>query len=179
MTKPRDYERCTECGWARAILTVEGMRLCRGCIVCALYADMDTAELAEMLGIGIRPIAQMAYKYGVYKSTEYFASHPCGRIQPGAVPPNKGLRRPGWAPGRMAETQFRKGSRPHTWKPMWSERTSKDGYLEIKVCASARAYTEIGVLHTSCSGRKSTARYRPVIASPSRTGTMRISRSEI
>ena len=132
MTKPRNYEHCTECG-GRAILAVEEMKLCYGCIVCALYADTDTAELAEMLGRPARAIGQMSRTYGIYKSDKYRATHLCGRIQPGAVPPNKGLRRPGYAPGRMAETQFRKGNRPHSWKPMWSERISKDGYLEIKV----------------------------------------------
>src|SRR4051812_14396643 len=31
------------------------------------------------------------------------------RFQPGQAPKNKGLRRPGWAPGRMSESQFKKG----------------------------------------------------------------------
>lgn len=31
------------------------------------------------------------------------------RFKPGGVPANKGLRRPGWAPGRMASTQFKAG----------------------------------------------------------------------
>ncbi|WFC43194.1 HNH endonuclease [Pseudoxanthomonas sp. SE1] len=35
------------------------------------------------------------------------------RIKPGNVPANKGKRRPGWAVGRMAETQFKKGRPAH------------------------------------------------------------------
>jgi hypothetical protein len=35
------------------------------------------------------------------------------RYPKGNVPANKGLRRPGYAPGRMAETQFKKGRPAH------------------------------------------------------------------
>lgn len=55
------------------------------------------------------------------------------RFRKGQVPPNKGLRRPGWSPGRMAETQFKKGARPHTWKPIGSLRINADGLLDRKV----------------------------------------------
>jgi hypothetical protein len=57
------------------------------------------------------------------------------RYPKGHVPANKGLRRPGYTRGRMAETQFKKGRRPEeskNWVPLWSTRISKDGYLEIK-----------------------------------------------
>ena len=47
------------------------------------------------------------------------------RFKPGRVPANKGVRRPGFAPGRMAETQFRKG-RPaceaHNYVPIGTEK---------------------------------------------------------
>jgi hypothetical protein len=33
----------------------------------------------------------------------------------------------------MAETQFRKGSRPHTWQPIGATRITDDGYLQRKV----------------------------------------------
>jgi hypothetical protein len=53
------------------------------------------------------------------------------------MPANKGLRRPGWAPGRMKETQFKKGERRgvavRLYRPIGTERISKDGYLERKV----------------------------------------------
>lgn len=60
-----------------------------------------------------------------------------GRFQPGQPPANKGLRRPGWAPGRMASTQFKKGqmagAAQRNYQPIGTERISKDGYLERKV----------------------------------------------
>jgi len=50
----------------------------------------------------------------------------------------KGLRRPpGWAPGRMRETQFKPGVRQgvavRLYKPIGHERLSKEGYLQRKI----------------------------------------------
>lgn len=54
-----------------------------------------------------------------------------GRFQKGNESWNKGLNyKPG---GRCAETQFKKGRAPANRRPMYSERVSKDGYVEIKV----------------------------------------------
>jgi hypothetical protein len=33
----------------------------------------------------------------------------------------------------MAETQFKPGTRPHTWKPIGTTRFSKEGYLQRKI----------------------------------------------
>ena len=137
MSKPRRYKRCAEHS-LQAITTVDGEALCYACVVCLLYADTDTKELAEMLGSSARAISRVAHKHGVYKSAEYLATHDCGRIKPGNVPHNKGCpRRPGWAPGRMAETQFKRGCRTgvakKNWQPVGSIRPDADGYLRIKV----------------------------------------------
>lgn len=112
----------------------------------ALYPDMDTAELAEKLGRSVRALYGMSDKFGVKKSDEYQAekrrleaarlrdSGVVHRYPKGHVPANKGLRRPGWNRGRMAETQFKKGERGNTWKPLGSERIdSKQGYILVKV----------------------------------------------
>lgn len=67
-------------------------------------------------------------------------SHPnsiAARFKPGQVPANKGVRRPGYAPGRMAETQFKKGqmygAARHNYVPVGTLRICADGYLERKV----------------------------------------------
>lgn len=47
------------------------------------------------------------------------------RFKPGGTPANKGLRRPGWAPGRMAATQFKKGrpaSESRNYVPIGTEK---------------------------------------------------------
>jgi hypothetical protein len=109
-----------------------------------LYPQSKTEHLALYFGCSVCCLYNRAALLGIRKSAEWKGSdegcflrrHPEAgapmRFKPGHVPPNKGLRRPGWAPGRMAETQFKKGQMPWTWVPLWSERMSKEGYLEIK-----------------------------------------------
>lgn len=108
------------------------------------YADMYTAALAHVLGREVGQIHQLAQRMGLHKSRETIAAmareratpdHPnrATRFQPGHVPANKGLRRPGYAPGNMAATQFRQGNRPHTWVPVGSYRVNGDGYLDRKM----------------------------------------------
>lgn len=114
-----------------------------------LYPDMPTATLARQLGRSLSATYGRAEKLGLRKSAAYLASPDACRLRrgdgvgkrhrfpKGHVPANKGLRRPGWSPGRMRETQFRKGERRGVavklYKPIGTERISKDGYLERKV----------------------------------------------
>jgi len=115
------------------------------------YPDELTMELAKHFGCSERAVFQKANDLGLRKSEAGRAVQAelarqkaltdpriiASRIKKGAVPPNKGLRRPGWAPGRMAETQFKKGVRQGVavklYQPIGTERISKDGYLERKV----------------------------------------------
>ena len=109
------------------------------------YPCSPTAKIAKRLERTVTSVYQRAILLGLRKSEEYLASPDACRLRrgdnvgaahrflPGHVPANKGLRRRGWAPGRMAETQFKPGHRPHTWKPIGSTRYSKEGYLQRKV----------------------------------------------
>lgn len=115
----------------------------------ALYPDTPTAELARRLNRRLSSVYQRAQKLGVEKSAAYLASPAACRLRrgdnvgaasrfpKGHVPANKGLRRPGWGPGRMKQTQFKKGERHgvavRLYKPIGTERISKDGYLERKI----------------------------------------------
>lgn len=106
-----------------------------------------THVVAAAIGRSLSSTFQRARTLGVKKSAEYLASPASGRTNgrqgigtrfaKGQVPANKGLRRPGWGPGRMKATQFKKGAMAgraqKLWKPVGSERISKDGYLERKV----------------------------------------------
>ncbi|GGK08836.1 hypothetical protein GCM10011394_17840 [Luteimonas terricola] len=83
-------------------------------------------------------VHRRAWKLGVAKSPDFCKNpmahlwngteHPnsiASRIKPGTPPPNKGLRRPGFAPGRMATTQFKKGraaSAAHNYVPIGTEK---------------------------------------------------------
>lgn len=100
------------------------------------YPHWPTALLAQAFGRTEHAVGQRAVLLGVRKSAEFMAANPCGRFQPGGAPANKGLRRPGWAPGRMAEHQFRPG-RPahlaHNYRPIGSYRVDCSGILQRKV----------------------------------------------
>lgn len=115
-----------------------------------LYPNTPTRDVAKAcahsLGSTYRQVAKLALK----KSPEFLASPESGRLEhhlyrgeasrfkKGHVPMNKGLRRPGWSRGRMAETQFKKGEKPHTWQPIGTEVVRKDGYIWIKVSDDAK-----------------------------------------
>src|SRR5690606_27234295 len=100
-----------------------------------------------VLNRSVSSIYDMSKILGLSKSAEFLAGPQSGRTDgkrgksarfpKGHVPANKGLRRPGWAPGRMAETQFKKGSMSgaaqHNYVPIGTTRLSKDGILERKV----------------------------------------------
>lgn len=111
----------------------------------SLYSDTPAYQLAQIFGRSINQIYAKANQLGLHKSAAYLSGPSAGRIRPdhdiggktrfpkGHVPKNKGLRRPGWAPGRMRDTQFTKGQRPHTWVPIGSVRICTDGYVQRKV----------------------------------------------
>ncbi len=111
------------------------------------YADTVTADLAELFDRPLGSVHQHAIKLGLRKTPEFVARIARDRVEqnpehgsrrtrllPGNVPPNKGVKRPpGWAPGRMASSQFKPGSVPHTWRPVGSVTVNADGYLDRKV----------------------------------------------
>lgn len=109
------------------------------------YPHEPTAAIAADLGVTANACYRMARKLGLGKSEKYLASPAACRLRrgdnvgaasrflPGHVPANKGLRRPGWAPGRMAATQFKPGHSPQTTRPVGSYRLSKDGILQRKI----------------------------------------------
>lgn len=94
--------------------------------------------IAHVLGRGRAAVYRRANQLGLEKADD-FDTQPLARLwngtqepgsvaarfKPGTVPPNKGLRRPGWAPGRMAATQFKKGrpaSESRNYVPIGTEK---------------------------------------------------------
>lgn len=119
------------------------------------YPHEPTAAIAADLGMTVTACYQLAQKLGIKKTQDYLSGPHASRLQPGDktgmgtrfqpghVPANKGLRRPGWAPGRMAETQFKPGrpaSEARNYVPIGSLRLSKDGYLERKITDDPNLY---------------------------------------
>jgi hypothetical protein len=116
----------------------------------SLYPSHPTTELARKLKRTVSKVYQKADKEGLEKSDEYLRDpkNRCGfskgskageafRFPKGHAPANAGLRRPGWSPGRMRETQFQKGGRSgiaaKNWKPIGTIQPDAEGYLRIKV----------------------------------------------
>jgi hypothetical protein len=110
-----------------------------------MYPTTLATEIAAQLGRSVNYVYRVANSIGVRKDptvrdeqqkaffkklAESGKSH---RYPKGHVPANKGLRRPGWSPGRMKETQFKKGQFSPNRRDIGSERVSKDGYLYVKI----------------------------------------------
>ena len=113
-----------------------------------LYPHRSTEAVARQLKRSVSAVYGRADKLSLNKSEAYLASPDACRLRrgdnvgaafrypKGHVPANKGLRRPGFAPGRMSATQFKKGAPPHTTLPLGSEVTRKGGYVWVKVSES-------------------------------------------
>lgn len=124
--------------------------------LCALYPDISTKRVAARMNRSISSIDGMAGILGLRKSVQYLASPAAFRFRrgyhagweyrfpKGHVPANKGLRRPGWAPGRMAETQFKKGNRSKRWNqedyPVGVLRLNSYGWVDMKIKEGPRAW---------------------------------------
>lgn len=119
-----------------------------------IYPHNSTKVVAARCGHSLASTFGMANKLGLSKTDAYLASADACRLRrgdnvgaafrfkKGQVPPNKGLRRPGWHAGRMRETQFKKGQMPRNHMPVgsvtWSTGRIVNGvmvnnYLKIKV----------------------------------------------
>ena len=110
----------------------------------AEYPDRKTVLVAKKLGRSERSVFAKAAALGLQKTEEYLASPDACRLRRGQgrgiqhrfpkghTPWNAG--RKGWsAGGKSRETRFKKGEKPWTWKPIGSERVTKDGTLQRKV----------------------------------------------
>ena len=121
-----------------------------------LYPDTPTAEIARRMGCTLARIYTKAHQLGLHKSAAYMAGPDACRLRrgdnigaayrfpKGHVPANKGLRRPGWAPGRMRETQFKPGQVSTRWDPevycVGALRITSDGQLDIKIAVGPRGW---------------------------------------
>ena len=109
----------------------------------SIYPHASAKAVARRLGRSVCAIYGRADKLDLEKSAACLASPDACRLRrgdnvgaafrypKGHVPANKGLRRPGYAPGRMRETQFKKGVATN-WRPVGDTRLV-DGYLYRKV----------------------------------------------
>jgi hypothetical protein len=113
-------------------------------LLIANYADSRTEDIATVIGRDVNHVFAKATELGLRKTPAYLAQMherlqearranglKCG-FKKGHVPANKGRRRPGWAAGRMRDTQFRPGIKGNRTMPIGAHRVI-DGVVWRKV----------------------------------------------
>lgn len=118
------------------------------------YPNAHTPTLAKQMDRTPSSVYQKALGMGLKKSAAYLSSPLAGRtdgqrggearFKPGHKTWNAGMK--GWTPAGSEASRFKPGSKPQTWKPLGTERVSKDGYLQRKVAETGRAAADwVGV----------------------------------
>ena len=112
-------------------------------IVAEMYPTHFAREIAEKLGKTTSGVYNMANALGLKASREKLAKggrmtakHPnsiATRFKKGGQSPNKGKKMPEHVYEKLKDTMFKKGDMPSNYKPIGSERITKDGYVEVKV----------------------------------------------
>jgi hypothetical protein len=106
------------------------------------YPHEVTKALVEEIGCTVLAIYRRANDLGLRKTPEYLSSPAANRLDgstgaacrfaKGQRPWNAGMK--GWQSGGLSvTTQFKPGTRPHTWLPIGSERVTRDGILQRKL----------------------------------------------
>ena len=129
------------------------------------YSWMSIPDLMRVIPRTASSIYQRARALGLVRPVEYFAAMPArkafveggkrNRFVTGHSTWNKGTKyRPG---GRAEETQFKKGNKPQTWRPIGSIRIDKDGYAWRKVADTQKKKRDWKLAHVilweKCRGK--------------------------
>lgn len=120
--------------------------------------NTDTADLARRMGRTEKALYGRAKTLGLHKTQaaldaiqartnrvlEQAGIH--ARFQKGQTPWNQGIT---WEdhPEACRATQFKPGQRPHTWKPIGTERINRDGYLERKITDDGPTHHHYEAVH--------------------------------
>lgn len=79
-----------------------------------------------------------------------------GYFKPGSESANKGKKMPSEQYAKCKQTMFKPGNRPHNWKPVGSERITKDGYVEVKISEPKTWKLKARIIWEEASGEKLT-----------------------
>ena len=122
-----------------------------------LYPTHTGQQIADLLGITLKKVYSKANALDLHKPGDWLAersrrlmedpNHPGRRswFSAGHQPHNKGKPFP--AKGRAIETQFKRGMVPHTWRPIGTNRVSKEGYLQRKVSDTGTTRRDYVCIH--------------------------------
>lgn len=106
------------------------------------YSHISTPELARSMGLSKMQVYRKAKALLLKKDPAVIAAT---RFKPGQIPWNAGT--PFASGGRSVETRFKPGNKPHTWRPIGTERVSKEGYLERKVADTGVTRRDYAPVH--------------------------------
>ncbi|MGQ1889148.1 HNH endonuclease signature motif containing protein [Thermophagus sp. OGC60D27] len=107
------------------------------------YPNKPSKEIANHLGVSLKSVYNQARAMGLKKTKECVAEMARKSMQnplhggrktqfkKGNIPFNKGMK--GWCAPGCEKTWFKKGHEPHNTKYDGHTRTTKDGYIEIRV----------------------------------------------
>ena len=121
------------------------------------YPDNFTEDVAKALNRSISGTYGKAYSLDIKKSKLHHErvmaktsvklkeNAKIHRYAKGHEPANKGKKVAVTTYNKCAPTMFKKGNKPHNFKPVGSERITKDGYLERKV-ANPKTWKAVHVL---------------------------------
>ena len=111
-----------------------------------LYPHHSTKYIAELLGVSISKVYNIAWTNKVKKSAEYMLTPESGRIiepsvanqfKPGHTPHNKGKQISAEIYEKVAPTMFKKGNKPHNTKPV--------GTINVRLDSQDRPYQYIKI----------------------------------
>lgn len=120
------------------------------------YPHRQTKLIAAALDRSVLATYQRAQIMGLHKSAAFLASPAAGRLDgirgtahrfaKGHTTWNKGTN---WtAGGRSPDTRFRPGNKPHTWRPIGSERVTDDGIRQRKISDTGYPPADWKGIHT-------------------------------
>lgn len=122
------------------------------------YPRRSAKAVARMVGHSACSVYKCAQRLKLHKTAAFLASAASGRLRAGDGRGISGRFRSGqkaWnkgtrfiAGGRSVETQFKPGARPHTWRPIGTERTNSDGILQRKVTDTGYPPRDWRAVHT-------------------------------
>ena len=112
-------------------------------VLIEMYPTHYAKDIAERLGRSLDSVYYQARLLGlkapiekIRKAGRMSSNHPncvATRFQKDHVPMNKGKKVAADVYARMQPTMFKKGSVPLNYRPVGSERITKDGYVEVKI----------------------------------------------
>jgi hypothetical protein len=110
-----------------------------------LYPNNYSNDIAKHFGVDVRKVYSLAFRFKLKKSTEFLkmelarqadrlrvvgkASH----FKPGHISHNKGQKMSKEAYEKCSATMFKSGIVPHNTKFDGYERTTVDGYVEVRI----------------------------------------------